>query len=301
MKVFLVSILFIVACFANAKQETEDAPSLRTRRAQADQCFDSLGNIILCGVASGAGGCFSGTNTVQVKGRGLVSMDSLTIGDSVLSGDGSYTQIYSFLHVHRTAELEYLAMSLAGESAPLEVSPMHYLFQNGRVVAAHTVQVGDFLDAVGEGISKKQVVSIETVKRRGLYAPATKSGDLIVNGVRASNYVQLADASMLNPHEIAHAYMAPRRWWCSFLSCEDESYTEDGYSAYLMPLLVVISTFVNVFSAPSFQMAGSLLLGLGLAPLRALDCIFHHPFESIVLSLVLYFAIKKSSSKVKSM
>ena len=67
----------------------------------------------------------------------------------------------------------------------LEISPRHLLFidsNSSKVIPASDVKVGDFL-------SGKEVISIDPVNRVGVCAPLTQSGDIIVSGIRASNYV----------------------------------------------------------------------------------------------------------------
>jgi Hint module len=72
---------------------------------------------------------------------------------------------------------------------PLEISWNHLLFvkRNGYdiAIAAAQVLVGDQI-----GIDKK-IQSIEFVKRRGVYALMTYTGDIIVSGIRASNHVKI--------------------------------------------------------------------------------------------------------------
>jgi hypothetical protein len=104
---------------------------------------------------------------------------------------------------------------------------------NKKIVRAGDVQVGDMID------HDKNVTHIEVVKRRGLYAPVTESGDIMVSGVRASSYVALIDVAPTFQAFATHALMTPRRLACSvrFSSCENEEYNEDGLSKYLVPMI----------------------------------------------------------------
>jgi len=179
--------------------------------------------------------CFSGATTVFVKNKGLISMNQLQIGDAVLSADHEYDTVYSFGHYSeaRAAEYQLFLPSM------LQVSPNHLVFlQEGNAVTASSVKVGDVL--LHGGI----VTGIQTVTARGVYAPFTSSGTIMVNGVGASCYVSLQGSESLtigsfstglSHHFLAHALLLPRRMWCSG-GCED-SYTEDGIAAWVeMPL-----------------------------------------------------------------
>lgn len=56
-----------------------------------------------------------------------------------------------------------------------------------------------------------QIVSVNYVKRKGIYAPLTREGNIVVNSVVASCYAVISD------HELAHMSFAPVRW-LSFLN-----------------------------------------------------------------------------------
>ena len=52
-----------------------------------------------------------------------------------------------------------------------------------------------------------RVSNVTDVIKQGYMAPLTEEGTLIVNGVAASCY------ATINSHAVAHAVMAPMRWW----------------------------------------------------------------------------------------
>lgn len=75
--------------------------------------------------------CFSGSAEVNVQGKGATCMDALTIGDSILTGSGTYSKVYSF-----------------GHFGPLEVSNDHLMYVYTKamkkiIVPAQDIQVGD--------------------------------------------------------------------------------------------------------------------------------------------------------------
>jgi len=185
------------------------------------------------------GVCFSGENTVEVMGRGLINMHLLKLGDSVLVQGGEFAKVYSFGHYDKDVPSNFLQIRAVGVKTPLELSKDHMVFvldgAATKSVPASAIKVGDMI-ATKDGAS--EVSKIENVKRNGAYAPFTTTGDIVVSGVVASNYI-----SMLPEEEtglpvtmqwIAHTFNAPHRMICSinFSICENETYT-NGLSNWI--------------------------------------------------------------------
>jgi hypothetical protein len=188
--------------------------------------------------------CFSSVDMVDVQGKGLVSMNSLKIGDYVLAGKEEYSRIYSFSHLDHGLKSKFLQIHAQGLEFPLEISKRHMLYVNDKMRPASQVKEGDMLDG------NKKVSAIKEVERRGVYAPVTESGTIVVNGVLASTYVSLLDHSFVNMHTATHAVFAPHRMVCafSFGICEKETYT-DGYSNWIYTAMHFVN-YINEFSAP---------------------------------------------------
>ena len=180
--------------------------------------------------------CFSSTNQVTVRDKGKVWLDQLEVGDYVLSSKG-YSKVWGFHHLQQDVSTEFLKIhyrdkEVADSYSSLEVTSEHLLFSKGKATAAADVHVGHRLE--GPGGELLEITKIEKVQRGGVYAPATESGELIVSGVRVSNYVALLSVSAFNQHIISHALVAPKRWLCSIArnACAAEEYTVDGYSSW---------------------------------------------------------------------
>lgn len=177
--------------------------------------------------------CFSGQSIVQVEGKGDVLMKDVKIGDRVLVDDDSYEEIYSFGHRHDTQEHDYLRLL----PTRLEVSKYHMVFvQNRGMVPAALLQIGDQLSD-GAAIS-----SIEIVSRRGVYAPFSTSGTIMVNKVLASTYIAFQNSEYLmigtfmTPFRyqwLAHTFLLPQRMWCQWFGGHDETYSDNGISTWL--------------------------------------------------------------------
>ena len=196
--------------------------------------------------------CFSGGMQVIVEGRGPVRMDQLKVGDSILSSlDGRYSKVYSFGHRdgNGTANFLQIYTESAKPTAPLEITRDHMLYvtskgdaeamnQKRRLLPAGQVQIGDLLWTSAEHRgSAARVTKVNVVQRFGVFAPFTTTGDIVVNGMLASNFIALSPAlqsrlSFALQHSLQHGAYTPYRLYCMTVGdCEHESRDEEtGYS-----------------------------------------------------------------------
>ena len=215
--------------------------------------------------------CFSGLTTVDVQGQGTTRMDALKVGDAVLTADGTYSEVYSYGHFAPERKVEYLQIqtdvSRQNQQPPLEISAEHLLYANGQLVPASKVKVGDALQestTTATAATTQVVVSLRKVTRRGAYAPFTKSGNLVVNGVVASSYVAFPSAFesyLSHPQQnwMQHAALQPIRAFCAAFGCADESHDQDtGYTQPVM-LWMRILVLAQHINSPIF-MTGFLYL-----------------------------------------
>merc|ERR1719343_1072600 len=168
--------------------------------------------------------CFSRFNDVEVQGQGMTSMDAVKVGDYVRTGNADFSRVFSLAHLDHDVEADYLQIYTDGLQKPLEITGMHMLFSSGNAVRADEVSVGDML-----GTNK--VTDIRSIKRNGVYAPVTESGEIVVSGIRASSYYAFLDRVPFNQHVMSHFFFAPLRMMCSFdfKMCENEGHT-NGYT-----------------------------------------------------------------------
>merc|ERR1712032_1220046 len=84
-------------------------------------------------------------------------------------------------------------------------------------IAVNDLQVGNkFVIFRGAQVQASNILSVkERENDRGLYAPLTYGGRLLVNGVVASNYAS-PDAELHLPHSLAHAFIFPVRLYEQF-------------------------------------------------------------------------------------
>jgi Hint module len=124
-------------------------------------------------------------------------------------------------------------------------------------VHASDVRVDDIL-------SGRRVKSIQEVLSQGVYAPLTQSGDIRINGIVASNYVDLLKlpSTMLLPdqHTLAHVLFYPQRmFYRPFLEfCKKEIYIH-GYGP-LAYLLVGGSSFLKHIIMPNANSPTSIII-----------------------------------------
>jgi Hint module len=95
------------------------------------------------------------------------------------------------------------------------------------------------------------------VVRRGVYAPLTLSGDILVSGIVASDYVDLLELPMMpllwDQHTLAHVLFGPQRIFCYYWidTCQLEIYL-NGYGP-LAYCIVEFSNFIKTYSRRIFD------------------------------------------------
>lgn len=212
------------------------------------------GGNILSGIS-----CFSEKATVDVRGKGSVAMGYLRVGDFVLTGsDGTYEPIYAFGHSNPKTVVQFVQIHIR-DSRILEVTGDHliYVKDKSNPIRADSIRVGDVLvSSMGDNNTQAMAVTkIAQIQRRGIYAPLTTCGTLMVDGVKASVYasfqsnhpefVQLGNGSsgFLSHHDYAHMGLSPLRLACQGIYPQFfSSIDNDG-----MPLYVKVAIDLNVW------------------------------------------------------
>lgn len=153
----------------------------------------------------GDGTCFPAVSTVRSATGLNIQMHELSHFTSVASSQGKYSDVFFFGHRHNATTPVYTVIHHTGPRSPLYISPGHYLYVNGSLSTSRWVNPGDLLRDP-EGSDSITVERVSVTKLKGMYAPTTVSGDLVVDGVTVSCYT---DA--LHP-ETAHKMLAPVRF-----------------------------------------------------------------------------------------
>lgn len=145
--------------------------------------------------------CFPPSVTVELVSGSVVQMEDVVVGDVVRVGKDTFSRVFMF--THKMVDTTNHFVSLKTGAAEIELTSGHYLYVNGALAAASTVNVGDFLTLATGKASTVEAVGVSI--RVGLYNPQTVSGDIVVSGVLASTYTTAVEPSL------AHAVLAPFR------------------------------------------------------------------------------------------
>lgn len=187
-------------CKCNAEEDVDDCDKAGSnlRESDADETPGAADD-----EEKRRGSCFPADATVTLRTGDHVLMENLVHASSVAIGNNEHSDVFFFGHRDAAAEADYLHLTTASGDS-IRLSPGHYIYANGVLKTARSVKIGDKL-ARGDG-SQASVATISKVKLRGMYAPATVHGDLLVNGFLVSSYT---DA--VHP-EIAHRLLSPLRF-----------------------------------------------------------------------------------------
>lgn len=138
--------------------------------------------------------CFPAAATVVTPARGVVRMDALRVGESVVAdAAGAASPVYLFTHADDVAAAPFVRLTTVNGSA-LTASSGHYLLvrpagavgAGWQLTAAAAVAAGDILAKAGGG--GESVASTAVVTARGLYNPHTLAGTIVVDGFVTSTH-----------------------------------------------------------------------------------------------------------------
>jgi Hint module len=233
--------------------------------------------------------------TVLVQNQGAKEMTHLRIGDKVLTSKG-YQPVYAFAHQDGQTQAEFLQIHTSQyPNNPLEITSQHMVFLVGKsnAVPAYTIQHGDLLQTSGFP-NGAQVQKVKSIMRSGLYAPLTRDGTMVVDGILASCYVatqknsegyvelQGGVSTGLSHHFFSHLTMTPVRLVCIGITKDlCKLYDPDGLAYFAKILLSSAQTadnwrfFIQLVLLPVYLAC--------MGSLYALECILGPRFSVLVL------------------
>lgn len=146
--------------------------------------------------------CFPASAIVRTVDGKDITMADLAAGHSIrIHETARFSKVFAFSHKQHAGLHEFVRVT-AESGRSISLSPSHYMYANGKMVAARAVKVGDKLRTIdGPSVVK----TVERVKDFGLVAPHTMHGDVVVNGIVASTYT-----TAVHPH-LARFLLAPVR------------------------------------------------------------------------------------------
>ncbi|ROJ66287.1 Indian hedgehog B protein [Anabarilius grahami] len=177
-------------------------------------------------VAAKTGGCFPASALVTVEDGSVKTMDSLQPGEKVLASsesDGSgkliYSEVIAFLDRDPSVEKQFFTIE-TDSGAKLSLTAAHLLFVSegncsGPVVSAElkSVFASDVLPGqcvvstrgAGQQGYLSRVTRIQIQEDKGVFAPLTRHGTVVVNNVVSSCY------AAVDQHWLAHWAFGPLR------------------------------------------------------------------------------------------
>jgi len=177
--------------------------------------------------------CFPGDALVDVLDQGPTRMEELKVGDSIRTTGNNYERIYSFGHKQQDRVAEFVELTTSSKHK-LRLTADHLVYEEQEgFIPAYAVKTGHVL-IVRDDDSEvpAEVTKISDVKAKGVYAPFTPSGTLLVDGVLASSFIDLP-LSGLDSQWVAHTGEFPHRFWCTVVTnCSSESYDKHGVNYY---------------------------------------------------------------------
>jgi len=254
--------------------------------------------------------CFAESNQIQVKNEEVIQnkdMKDLSIGDMVHVGDGIYEPVYSFGHYAPSMKSEMLQIETA-TTAPLRISPNHMVVMASKgTIPASQIQVGDELLTSYSSDVAQRVQKIDSVVARGMYAPFTPSGKIVVDGILASSYIAFEDNEGLEfgMMKISHQWMAhagsfPHRFMCYYSnSCANEKYSAEGIADGVFGSFMF---YKNIFETTNTYgwLVRSVVFGLVLIVLMAftaMEAIVSSMTNPSVQTTVISFVVMVGSAK----
>ena len=141
------------------------------------------------------GGCFPGSSTFVDRYGSRREMHSLKIGEKVqvaAKGKICLEPVITFIHREQEKLQQFLSITTT-KNSNLKITEDHLLFveKNGlpQAIPARVVKIGDTVYVKQNGLMKTATVQdISTVYEKGVYAPVTRSGTILINDVHTSCY-----------------------------------------------------------------------------------------------------------------
>ncbi|KAJ8393890.1 hypothetical protein AAFF_G00056190 [Aldrovandia affinis] len=183
-------------------------------------------------VAAKTGGCFPGRALVTLEGGGTKAVQDLRPGERILASSESsggaelfYSEVLAFIDHDPTTWKHFYVIGVEG-GAKLSLTAAHLLFvaegncsggeaavagaggSEMRTIFASDVRPGQCVLTAREGEARGRLSRVAWVRLqedRGTFAPLTRHGTLVVNGVLASCY------AAVDQHRLAHWAFAPLR------------------------------------------------------------------------------------------
>ncbi|XP_052105978.1 uncharacterized protein LOC127738684 [Mytilus californianus] len=205
---------------------------------------------------SNGGGCFHEDSLVMLHNRKLKRIKHLSVGDKILTMDNNGTlaqdEVTAWIHQVKTGQFKFL--QIVHDLGIITLTPEHIIFvgKSRNPQHASNLRPGDELSFFTSYDNRQTVTmaivsSIHKVEGRGIYAPLTYSGRLLVDSIDVSCYctlnpLQIVGKDIISSHALAHAGFFPLRMAFKFgLNISSSQFIdESGIHSYARFLMNVI-------------------------------------------------------------
>jgi hypothetical protein len=172
-------------------------------------------------------------------------MKDLRVGDKILSVKNNkvaYDTVYGFLHRDVDKVANFIEIHLESGNC-LTLTPSHMVYREDKTaVPARKICVGDALFVVsGNDMNLEIVTDISSRESKGIYAPVTYGGNIVVDGVWASCY---AEYEIFKSQTVAHSVMAPLRMKTKITGLDKKD--RRGVNPYCKFLAYGVSPFTRI-------------------------------------------------------
>jgi len=163
----------------------------------------------------GGSACFHGSDIV-VTDQGKMTMTDLVANKDArvltkgADGQLEYSSVYYWIHAQSEVETEYITLSTeSGHNLP--ITGKHLIYQtdckgNSETIFADKVQIGKCLQVNDNGdLIESKVISKSKDMKKGVYAPITTNGNIIVNDVLASCFTNVENEAV---QKIIYSYVS---------------------------------------------------------------------------------------------
>lgn len=156
--------------------------------------------------------CFSGDCKVVVRGRSRhVQLRELQVGDFVLDCDMQYVEVVDWLHNEPETISEFLNVQTESGGC-ITVTSDHLVFDpvlDKYISAGEATHLQScYIDA---SLLTSKISTKHSIFLSGIYAPLTRSGTLMVNGIRVSCYASPERFPMEITHSMGQLALLPYR------------------------------------------------------------------------------------------
>ena len=192
--------------------------------------------------------CFPGESTIATKEDGVKMMKHLHLGEKVLcltqKNQAIYSKVIAFLHYEPNEDAEYLMIETKRTSVTMSANHLIFVATSPepRAIFAGLVKPGDLVMCFSNVLKKPTlaaVTHVQAIRRRGIYAPLTSHGRILVDGVSTSCY-----ASVGNP-SIVHSAFIPLRLFHGLCKHHYSKRPKHGIHTYALLLYNVNRFLMN--------------------------------------------------------